>query len=80
MRPGRATGLEQTFALLHTPSLLLLDEPTTGLDRDGVALLVRIAREEAARGAIVVVIAHDAGLGDALGASVLRLDRGQRAG
>lgn len=79
MSRGQRQRIAIARALLPRPSLLLLDEPTTGLDREGVALLIRIAREEAAQGTIVAVIAHDPGLGELLGATSLRLDRGQLA-
>src|SRR5262249_55467854 len=46
-------------ALVHHPALLLLDEPFSGLDRAGVALLGAILGEERARGAILVVVTHD---------------------
>jgi ABC-type multidrug transport system ATPase subunit len=77
MSRGQRQRIAIARALLHRPSLLLLDEPTTGLDRDGVSLLIQIAREEAERGAVVVVIAHDPGLGERLGAVSVRLDRGR---
>lgn len=64
-RPARtlSRGMLQRLAIARTlisrPQLLLLDEPYTGLDRDGVALLSRLLAAERARGAIVVVISHD---------------------
>ncbi|HWQ12571.1 MAG TPA: ABC transporter ATP-binding protein [Roseiflexaceae bacterium] len=39
--------------------LLVLDEPTAGLDTAGVALLGRLTRELAARGKSVLVVSHD---------------------
>ena len=77
MSRGQRQRVALVRALVHRPSVLLLDEPTTGLDYDGVALLVRVVREEAERGAVVVLIAHDATLAARLGAAVLKLDRGR---
>ena len=77
MSRGQRQRVALVRALVHRPSVLLLDEPTTGLDFEGVALLVRVVREEAERGAVVVLIAHDATLAERLGATVVRLDRGR---
>src|SRR4029453_11617852 len=46
-------------ALLTKPSLLLLDEPFTGLDRGGALALGEQLGELRAAGAIVVVVTHD---------------------
>jgi ABC-type multidrug transport system ATPase subunit len=53
-------------ALLHTPRLLLLDEPFTGLDDRAVTLVSKRLRELAANGAIVIVATHDLDLADGL--------------
>jgi ABC-2 type transport system ATP-binding protein len=49
-------GLAQ--ALLHEPELLILDEPTTGLDPEGRKLVAEIILEEKARGTTVFLSSH----------------------
>ncbi|MDV7241469.1 MULTISPECIES: zinc ABC transporter ATP-binding protein AztA [Rhodococcus] len=46
-------------ALVQRGDLLLLDEPTTGLDAQARAVINDVIDEEAARGAIVVVATHE---------------------
>ena len=46
-------------ALLGTPRLLFLDEPTTGLDADSVERLVEAVAAERARGVIQILVTHD---------------------
>jgi heme exporter protein A len=64
-RPARtySRGMLQRLALaravLTRPSLLLLDEPFTGLDRGGALGLGEQLGELKAGGAIVVVVTHD---------------------
>ena len=45
-------------AIMEKPDYLFLDEPTNAIDRDGVVLVHRIIREEALRGAIVLLASH----------------------
>jgi ABC-2 type transport system ATP-binding protein len=49
-------GLAQ--ALLHEPELLILDEPTTGLDPEGRKLVAEIILEEKMRGTTVFLSSH----------------------
>jgi len=57
-------GLER--ALLHSPRLVLLDEPFTGLDDRSVGTVSARLRELASAGAIVLVATHDLDLADGL--------------
>lgn len=72
---GQRQRVALARALVNEPDLLLLDEPTTGLDTSGVALLEAVVREEASRGAIVIVVTHDAQFGE--GQRRVRMERGR---
>lgn len=65
-------------ALLHDPSLLMLDEPLTGLDPRGIRTMKQILRERAAAGAGIIISSHLLALVEDLCASLLILARGQR--
>jgi heme exporter protein A len=56
---GMMQRLAVARALLPEPSLVLLDEPFTGLDRGGAMALGQTIGKLKARGAIIVVITHD---------------------
>ncbi|MCB9559574.1 MAG: ABC transporter ATP-binding protein [Kofleriaceae bacterium] len=64
-------------ALVGTPRLLVLDEPTNGLDAAGVEVLVRLLVARAAAGAALVVASHDAGFLDRLDARRIALAEGR---
>ena len=46
-------------ALLHDPHLLLLDEPLTGLDRQGRRDVLALFEEQRAQGRILLLSTHD---------------------
>jgi ABC-type Mn2+/Zn2+ transport system ATPase subunit len=76
---GRLSGGERQRVLLAralagTPSLLILDEPDTALDAEGLKTLRRLVTEEVATGRTVVYVTHDtAAMGGA--DSIFRVDR-----
>ena len=55
---GQSQRLALARALLHTPDLLLLDEPETGLDAEGNELLETLLAEQSGRGGTVVFTTH----------------------
>jgi ABC-2 type transport system ATP-binding protein len=55
---GMAQRLALAMALVGDPDLLVLDEPSAGLDPNGARLMREIAREEADRGATVFFSSH----------------------
>ncbi|MCV5886385.1 ATP-binding cassette domain-containing protein, partial [Escherichia coli] len=63
-RMGQLSGGEQqrvlfAQALLDDPSLLVLDEPTTGMDEQGVRYLEGLIHEVVAQGKTVLAVHHD---------------------
>lgn len=62
---------------LHEPRLLLLDEPTHGLDHQGVEALCQAIVDQRQNGAIIVLITHDQGLAERLCDRRVRLERGR---
>ena len=74
---GQRQRVALARALLHSPRLLLLDEPTTGLDAESVERLRKVIRDEADRGAIVLVVTHDADFARDAGDVRVVLDRGR---
>jgi ABC-type multidrug transport system ATPase subunit len=62
---------------VHSPKLLLLDEPTTGLDAEGVLRLREVVRAEALAGAVVIVVTHDEGFARDAGDVRVALERGR---
>ena len=56
---GQRQRVALARALVGSPRLLLLDEPTTGLDANTTERVVRILEEEAGAGVARVVVTHD---------------------
>jgi len=74
-------GMQQRVALaralVHEPPLLLLDEPSSGLDAAASAKLRDALRAAASRGATWVLASHDVELGLALCARWVAMRRGR---
>jgi heme ABC exporter ATP-binding subunit CcmA len=56
---GQLQRLSLARALLHSPRLLLLDEPDTGLDDEGIELLEAFIKEHAEQGGTTLFTTHN---------------------
>jgi heme exporter protein A len=73
---GMQQRLSIARALLHKPDILLMDEPHTGLDRDGSALLDTILQETHADNRTILMATHELERAAALSTRILILARG----
>lgn len=64
-------------ALLHNPTVLVLDEPLTGLDTDSAVLVKRLLQSLAAQGRTVLYSSHVLDVVERVCARVLILHRGR---
>ncbi len=73
-------GMQQRLgiarAFLHDPSILLLDEPFTGLDHAGAEFLQTYLRVAHDRGRTCLMAIHDASIGYGLADRLVVIDRG----
>ena len=51
---GMKQRLKYAYALFHAPRILILDEPTSNLDSNGVALVGQIIRRQRERGMVIM--------------------------
>lgn len=51
---GMKQRMKYAFALIHNPSILILDEPTSNLDTEGIAMVKQIMREQTQEGILIV--------------------------
>ena len=74
-------GLQQRLGLarviLHSPKVLMLDEPYTGLDANAVSILNGILDEAISEGRTVIMTTHDIELGLRSASHVEIIDRGR---
>jgi ABC-2 type transport system ATP-binding protein len=81
-RVGKCSGGEQqrlrfALALLPDPELLVLDEPTTGMDVEGRREFWAAIRQDAARGRTVLFATHYLEEADAYAGRIILLRRGE---
>jgi heme exporter protein A len=74
---GQRQRIALARALIHEPTLVLLDEPTAGLDKSGVSRLVGVIEEEVTRGAGVAVVSHEPEVFRGLAKARVVLERGR---
>jgi heme exporter protein A len=74
---GQRQRIALARALVHDPSVLLLDEPLTGLDQASVQRMEDILIEERDRGTIVIVISHTAGMAERLEGRRIYMQQGR---
>src|SRR5690348_16605841 len=74
-------GLNQRVGIarvmLHNPSLILLDEPYTGLDANAVEVLNGMLDEASAAGKTIIVTTHDIEHGLRATSRAVIIDRGK---
>ena len=56
---GQKSKIAFAHLLYSSPEVMLLDEPTNGLDDEGVEIVRRLILEEKERGALILLASHN---------------------
>jgi heme exporter protein A len=59
---GMKQRLKFIFALMHSPSLIILDEPTSNLDNEGKESVYKIVEEEGSKNIVIIASNEDSDL------------------
>jgi len=74
---GNQQRVQMAAALVHSPDLLVLDEPFSGLDPTGIEALSEVLTQRAAQGAAVVFSSHQLDLVEGLCQRVVIINKGR---
>lgn len=73
---GMKQRLGIAAAIMETPDLILLDEPTNALDKNGIVQICSLLLQERERGALIILASHDANILNRLADTVFRITDG----
>jgi ABC-2 type transport system ATP-binding protein len=73
---GMKQRLGIAAAVMESPDILILDEPTNALDTNGIKIITDIIQEQRDRGALVIISCHDTDLLINLSDEIYKLENG----
>jgi ABC-2 type transport system ATP-binding protein len=74
---GMKQRLGIAAAIVESPDIVIMDEPTNSLDTDGVELVKTILTGQRARGALVIISCHDLSILQAMSDEIFLLEAGR---
>lgn len=64
-------------AIMEKPKIILLDEPTNALDKEGCERFNHLIMEERARGALIIMVSHDGESLQSISDTVISMENGK---
>lgn len=74
---GMKQRLGIAAALMESPDIILLDEPTNALDSKGIEMVKNLLQKEKDRGALVVISCHDLSILQSLSDEIYLIENGK---
>jgi len=74
---GMKQRLGIASAIMESPNLIILDEPTNALDSSGVETVKKIIKNEKERGALIIITCHDHSLLEEISDVVYTIENGR---
>lgn len=77
---GMKQRLGIAAALMESPEIIILDEPTNALDDNGIEQVLSLIRRERERGALIILSCHDAEILHAISDVIIQISEGRIEG